>query len=224
MSDKVGSGFSRRKAIAGIVGGGLGAVSLPAAASQAHDHHAAGPSAAKGAAAAVPATAWTPAFLSDHQYALLEALAERIVPRSGEAQVSRFVDTLLAVDTREAQRAFLESLSAFDAAALARYSKPFAKLTADEQDGVLAAAVAQEEARGGSETSWGWFAVPAGAGGRSAPDLGAHLKNLKRWVSGAYYSSETGMKELGWTSHRAFEAFPACTHAQHGADEPDTSG
>ena len=223
MSDKVGSGFSRRKAIAGIVE----AVSAPSRFPPLHRKPTTitprAPSAAKGAEAAVPATAWTPAFLSDHQYALLEALAERIVPRSGEAQVSRFVDTLLAVDTREAQRAFLESLSAFDAAALARHSKPFAKLTADEQDGVLAAAVAQEEARAGSETSWGWFAVPAAAGGKSAPDLGAHLKNLKRWISGAYYSSETGMKELGWTSHRAFEAFPACTHAQHGADEPDTS-
>ena len=83
--------------------------------------------------------------------------------------------------------------------------------------------VAQEEARAGNETSWGWFAVPATAGGKSGPDLGAHLKNLKRWVSGAYYSSETGMKELGWTGPRAFEAFPGCAHAPHGADEPDTS-
>jgi hypothetical protein len=220
MSDKAGSSLSRRKAIAGIVGGGLGAVSLPAAASQAHDHHAAGPSATE---AAVPAAAWTPDFLSAHQYALFEVLAERIVPRSGEAQVGRFVDKLLTVDTRDNQAAFLESLSAFDATALARYSKPFAKLSADEQNAVLAGAVAQEEARAGSETSWGWFAVPRADASARAPELGTHLKNLKRWISGAYYSSETGMKELGWTSHRVFEAFPACTHGQHGADEPDTS-
>ena len=29
---------------------------------------------------------------------------------------------------------------------------------------------------------------------------------------GAYYSSEIGMRELGWTENRFFASFPGCTH------------
>ena len=224
MSDRPGDGLSRRKAIAGIVGGGIGAVSLPAAAPIPRGSHGELAFGQRGGSGGPrtrrrglrPSSPSTSTRCSKRSRSGSCRGPER--RRSAASSTRCWRLTHATPDGRS-----LESLSAFDAAALARYSKPFAKLTADEQDGVLAAAVSQEEARAGSETSWSWFAVPAATGGKSGPDLGAHLKNLKRWVSGAYYSSETGMKELGWTSHRAFEALPACTHTQHGADEPDTS-
>jgi hypothetical protein len=37
---------------------------------------------------------------------------------------------------------------------------------------------------------------------------------LKGWVSGAYYSSEMGMRELGWTEDRVFASFPGCEHPE----------
>ena len=43
--------------------------------------------------------------------------------------------------------------------------------------------------------------------------LTAPLATLKSWVAGAHYSSEAGMKELGFTGSVFFQSFPACTHA-----------
>lgn len=39
-------------------------------------------------------------------------------------------------------------------------------------------------------------------------------QNLKGWISGAYYSYEAGMRELGWTADYAFAAFPGCAHPE----------
>src|SRR5437868_121376 len=49
----------------------------------------------------------------------------------------------------------------------------------------------------------------------SAPDSAnhKHFNDLKDWISGAYYSSEIGMRELGWTPERVFSTFPGCSHA-----------
>jgi len=44
--------------------------------------------------------------------------------------------------------------------------------------------------------------------------LYSHFENLKGWISGAYYSSEVGMRELGWTNDYAFAAFPGCAHPE----------
>jgi hypothetical protein len=44
--------------------------------------------------------------------------------------------------------------------------------------------------------------------------LGKPLATLKSWVAGAHYSSETGMKELGFTGSVFFQTFPACTHPE----------
>ena len=40
------------------------------------------------------------------------------------------------------------------------------------------------------------------------------LPTLKSWIAGAHYSSEAGMKELGFTGNMFFQTFPACTHAE----------
>ena len=39
-----------------------------------------------------------------------------------------------------------------------------------------------------------------------------HFDLLKGWIAGAYYSSEIGMRELGWTGNVFFETFPGCDH------------
>jgi len=41
-----------------------------------------------------------------------------------------------------------------------------------------------------------------------------HFENLKGWDSGAYYSSEAGMSELGWTGEYVFASFPGCEHPE----------
>jgi len=41
------------------------------------------------------------------------------------------------------------------------------------------------------------------------------FENLKEWIVGAYYSSEQGMRELGWNGNYAFENYPGCEHGEH---------
>lgn len=49
---------------------------------------------------------------------------------------------------------------------------------------------------------------------RSAtPNLRDYFDHLKDWISMAYYSSEPGMKELGWTGDNFFATFTGCNHA-----------
>jgi hypothetical protein len=40
-----------------------------------------------------------------------------------------------------------------------------------------------------------------------------HFQELKGWVVGGYYSSEIGMRELGWTGNMFYGDFPGCTHS-----------
>ena len=42
--------------------------------------------------------------------------------------------------------------------------------------------------------------------------LRGHFQNLKDWIAGAYYSSETGMRELGWDGNVVHAQLPGCTH------------
>lgn len=44
------------------------------------------------------------------------------------------------------------------------------------------------------------------------PTLRDRFEHLKGWIVGAYYSSEIGMRELGWTGNVFFASFPGCEH------------
>jgi hypothetical protein len=54
----------------------------------------------------------------------------------------------------------------------------------------------------------------SGSAEKENPRLHGHFENLKGWISGAYYSSEVGMRELGWTGDRVFASFPGCEHTE----------
>ena len=53
---------------------------------------------------------WTPKVLTAHQNETLLELSERMIPNSSKAQVNRFIDLLLSVDTAETRREFSDSL------------------------------------------------------------------------------------------------------------------
>lgn len=145
---------------------------------------------------------WKPAFLSSQQNETLVAIAESIVPGSTRAQVSRFIDLLLGVDKLEDQRKFVESLTALDVQAQKRYRKSFPALEDKEKNDLLTDASSGPQNAKTSET----------AAEKKASELYSHFENLKGWISGAYYSSEVGMRELGWTGDYVFEAFPGCAY------------
>ncbi len=147
---------------------------------------------------------WKPAFLSLQQNETLTALAETIVPGSTRAHVSRFIDLLLSVDKPENKHEFVECLTALDGEAHKRFGKNFTALDEDQKNALLSDASTKAKGPEASETQ----------SARKQSALYSHFENLKGWVSGAYYSSEVGLRELGWRGDYAFAAFPGCAHPE----------
>jgi hypothetical protein len=146
---------------------------------------------------------WKPIFLNAQQNESLNAIAESIVPGATKAQVNRFVDLLLSVDTDVHGNEFVAALAAFEAESQKRFGKGFSSVDASQQNMLLtdvAETPAEKDSSGGS--------------GKENSDLHGHFENLKGWISGAYYSSEMGMRELGWSEDRVFASFPGCEHPE----------
>lgn len=192
LSPIASDGMPRRAALQVLLGGAGAAFALPAALDAQHpiQQHLANPSVIADAQQRA-ATTPTPAFLDSHQVKTLEVLAEAIVPGSTKARVGPFIDQLLAVDSAANQRAFLGALGAFDMAAITRHGTAWIGITPAQQDALLRDASTADE-----KTS----------------ALRAHFQNLKDWIAGAYYSSEIGMRELGWDGNVAHAELPGCTH------------
>jgi hypothetical protein len=146
---------------------------------------------------------WKPLFLNAQQNESLIALAESIVPGSAKAQVNRFVDLLLSVDTSEHKKEFLDSIAAFEAESQRRFGQGFRSLD-DRQKNMLLTDAAEPPAKDNG----------AGSAEQDNSALHEHFENLKGWISGAYFSSEIGMRELGWTEDRVFASFPGCEHPE----------
>jgi len=191
--------------LAGSVGAGLTAPSLAGA--EAPQHHAA---ASPPAAAAAPSPAPS-GFLDANQLETLASLAEAVVPGSSEAGVAAFVDRLLAVDTRERQKNFLAAMGALQAESLSRFGKPWLSLDAAQKTVLLTTLSTGAKSR----TPRYWkpgepVLVPDPP--KLPPTLRDRFDILKERIATAYYSSEKGMKELGWTGQMVHGAFPGCTH------------
>ena len=156
------------------------------------------------------AVKWTPEFLDSHQNQTLVLLSERIVPGSSQAYVNRIIDLLLTVDTVGNRRKFTDSLSAIDAESRKRCGLSFKSLSPDRQDEILTSLAA------------GKPGVDQDSGRRSLkkrlqqPALTPrdHFENVKTWIVGSYYSSEVGMRELGWTGDVYFVELPTCPHPE----------
>lgn len=156
---------------------------------------------------------WAPLFLDSHQNETLVVLGERILPGSSKAQVNRFIDLLLSVDSADNQKGFLNALAAFEAESLSEHGQPFKDLPETQQVAILTKAAAVQGApEPGAFRRRVGVGSRAGASGNEHVTLHDHFENLKGWVMGAYYTSEVGMKELGWTGQVMFDSFPGCQH------------
>jgi hypothetical protein len=208
-SDPVTTGIRRRAVLQSLVGGLGAGLAMPALA-DAHPMQQHAKDHAKVTAAHTKAAAGTykPEFLDQHQLETLQALAERIVPGSTEAKVAPFIDQLLAVDSQNSQKAFLGAMGAFEMMAITEHNKPWKSLTAEQQDALLTTASTAAPGAGGPGMPFG--GPPGGQGGKLT--IRDHFNNLREWISGGYYSSEIGMKELGWTGQLFFDKLPGCDH------------
>ncbi|MHB8655148.1 MAG: gluconate 2-dehydrogenase subunit 3 family protein [Terriglobia bacterium] len=206
--------LNRREWIARMMGGATAGIALPGLAG-AHPvrEHLAHSSTLDMADAQVAAATWAPEFMDAHQAETLAVLGERIVPGSSRAHVERFIDTLLSVDRRENQQRFLNSLAAFEGESLQKHGHPFKDLTEAQQNEILTVASTGKPGHAPYQGRRRAALGPPPSGSLAEHDtFREHFENLKGWVVGAYYTSEVGMRELGWTGQVMFESFPGCEH------------
>lgn len=206
-------GLNRRQVMQRMLGTAGAGFALPGlAAGHPIHNHLMSDSTMAAANAAADDSAWQPVFLDPHQNETLVVLAERIVPNSTTAQVNRFVDTLISVDTQENQKKFLASLGAFDHEGITRYHQPFKDLTEDQQAEILTAASTAKAGGPPQDPYSSRPDTPAKPSEEPVLTMRDHFENVKGWVSGAFYTSEVGMRELGWTGQVVWDSFPGCEH------------
>ena len=143
---------------------------------------------------------WKPQFLDEHQNETLVILSDLLIPATDtpgarQSLANRFIDQLLAAETPEVQRQFVDSLAFLDGECLSRYRSAFRYATQEGQVELL-----RLMAYPHSLSTWGTEVA------REDPGY-EHFRRLKDWVARAFYSSETGMRELGWEGppHGEFE-------------------
>ena len=192
------------QALAGSVGAGL---ALPAVTTGQEAHHNAAPA----PVAAGATTPDRPGLLDPHQLETIASLAEAILPGSAAAGVAPFVDRLLAVDTPESQRAFLAALGAIQAESAARFARPWLALAPEQKTELLTSASTGRPSREPRYWTPGQPVLPPEPP-LVPPTLRDRFDLLKERIATAYYSSEAGMKELGWTGNMIHEAFTGCPH------------
>jgi len=134
---------------------------------------------------------WKPTFLSEHQNQTLIVLSDLIIPETDtpgakSALVNRFIDLLLAAETYDTQQSFLNSMAYLDGESRSRFGNAFVHIPHESQIEFLELLAYPD-----SLDSWGE--------GKTGDSTGhSHFRNLKGWIARAFYSSETGMKALGW--------------------------
>jgi hypothetical protein len=159
---------------------------------------------------------WKPAYLDPHQVETVRVLAEKIVPGSTAAKSAEFIDSLLAVDTEQSQRGFLQALGAFEGLAITTAKKPWTSLSDADQVALLTkASTAVSGAPPGDPGAFGPRQSSTAPPADRVVTIRDHFELLKGWISGAYYSSEAGMRELGWTGTVMHEKFVGCEHGTH---------
>jgi Gluconate 2-dehydrogenase subunit 3 len=216
-------GVGRRHVLQGLltgVGAGLAVPGLAATHPLAeHAHH---PLRMADAQAKARDENGEPECLDAYQVKMLESLSERIVPGAAAAGCARFVDRLLAASKPEDIRTFLTALGAIEGESRSRYGRPWPDLDETQQSELLAAASSQ--AAGQPDRGFWTPGTPVAdylqppvevpPEGDVGPRLTLrdHFDHLKGWVVGAYYSSEAGLRELGYTGPAFAESFPGCTH------------
>jgi hypothetical protein len=152
------------------------------------------------------APGWKPLFLDEHQNETLIVLSDLIIPATDtpgakEALVNRYIDLVLAADTRENQRAFLNNLAYLDGESIRRYKTAFRYLPREDQDDLL-------HAMAYPRASSAWT-------GEAVKDAGhTHFEELKTRIGFAYYNSQIGTRELGWDGAFAHGPYEGCNHPE----------
>jgi hypothetical protein len=135
-----------------------------------------------------------PTFLQPAEFLTVEALSERIIPRTEtpgakEAGAALLIDKAIVAEPPlgPVYRAGIADLNAL---ATSSYGKPFTELT-EEQQIVLLTPLSLDQ----------------------SSSLGKFFATVKDMTVDAYYKTEAGLKtELGWHGNTFLAEFPGCDH------------
>ena len=154
-----------------------------------------------------------PRLLDDHRRAMLARLAEQLVPGSGAAGVAELLDRVMAVEPIEDQTRFLSALGAFEREARDRHARGWLEIDESQQREILRAASTLAPAQPMPRVWTKGQPVELDRPGPPPPaNLRDHFDRLRDVVARAYYATESGMKELGFTGRMAWPGLPGCTH------------
>ena len=149
--------------------------------------------------AASPAGKYAPKYFSSHQYELLTALCDTIIPKdekSGgavEAGAPEFID-LLTSENEEYQVALGGGLQWLDSFCSDRYSELFLDCTPEQRKAVLDMIAFRKNAKQDSALSQGV----------------AFFAFLRRLTCDGFYTSKIGIADLQYIGNTALREFPGC--------------
>ena len=157
---------------------------------------------------------WSPQFLDPKQNDALIAIAERVLPGAGAVHVNRVIDLLMTVETDENRKLFTGALTALNGQATKQFHSGMAKLSPSQIDEVLAFCAEQEPPHAEHDDDAPGWKLNQRTPLTAAPNLRDHFENLKGWIVATYYSSEPGLRELGWNDEFYFESPAECAHPE----------
>ncbi len=138
-----------------------------------------------------------PTFFQPSEFQTMEAVSERIIPRSDtpgakDAGVALLIDKAIITDPTLMQP-FRAGLADLNSVSIGSYGQEFVTLTEQQQIAVL---------------------TPISLDSDSS--LGKFFAMAKDMTIDAYYRTEVGLKtELGWHGNTFLASFPGCDHPEH---------
>jgi hypothetical protein len=204
----------RREVLQGLAGGLAGVVAAPSAAALARE--------SESPQTSPPATGAGgesyPSILDEHGRALLARIAEQLVPGSEAAGAVDLLDRVMAVEPVQEQRRFLNALGAFERESRFRYGRGWLELDEPTRNEILVAASTLASARPVRSPWTKGRPIELEPDEKPPATLRDHFDRLRDLIARAYYATEPGMKELGFTGRLAWTSLPGCAHP--GGDHP----
>jgi len=157
---------------------------------------------------------WSPQVFDAKQNDVLVAISERMLPGAGAAHVNRVIDLLMTVESDENRKLLAAALTALDGQATKQFHLGIAKLPPGQVDEVLALCAEQEPPHAEHDDDAPGWKLNQRTPLTRTPNLRDHFENLKGWIVATYYSSEAGLRELGWNDEFYFEGPEECAHPE----------